>query len=388
MQNRVLLLNIIAALTVGCAGEKYTMCFDVEDADASCPTASEVDIDELFAEPGECPQSNIRAVLDDGELVDDTRFGLACCYTVRATCTPHPDTAGRPYLEDGAPLTAALADGDAAWCDASAEGLPEAAAEIAACWHRMGLMEHASVAAFARLTLELMAAGAPPDLLADVQRAALDEVEHARLCFSVAAGLSGRPCSPGPLPLSEPITAKGDLVALATAAVREGCLGETVSAALVSEAAQRAVEPHVRSVLARIAEDESRHAALSWRIVAWAMRQGGAPVRRAVLAAFGQPFTMAPALAEDSLAAEAFGVLGPSAHHAACQRAMRQVIAPAMRALLLRPAAAAHHDLSAARGGHGSGRRHLPRGSGGAHPRGGGADAAGHGRAPGLDDPL
>ena len=38
------------------------------------------------------------------------------------------------------------------------------------------LRQHASIASFARVTLQLMALGAPASLLAETQRAAMDEV--------------------------------------------------------------------------------------------------------------------------------------------------------------------------------------------------------------------
>ena len=57
-------------------------------------------------------------------------------------------------------------------CDA----LPDAARRaIAQHWTRAAQMEHASVAAFSRFSLQLLAVGAPPSLLEDAHRAALDE---------------------------------------------------------------------------------------------------------------------------------------------------------------------------------------------------------------------
>ena len=71
-----------------------------------------------------------------------------------------------------------------------------APAGLADQWRENGKTEHASVAAFARLTLDLMALGAPPALIADVQKDALDEIRHAELCFSLAHALDGQPVSP------------------------------------------------------------------------------------------------------------------------------------------------------------------------------------------------
>ena len=49
-------------------------------------------------------------------------------------------------------------------------------AHIAQEWTAMGLAEHASVASFARFTLQLMAVGAPAELLHAAQLGAADEV--------------------------------------------------------------------------------------------------------------------------------------------------------------------------------------------------------------------
>ncbi len=65
-------------------------------------------------------------------------------------------------------------------------GSPERAA-LGAAWLRNALMEHASVAALARFTLELLAVGAPADLIRDSNAAASDETRHAELCFALAA---------------------------------------------------------------------------------------------------------------------------------------------------------------------------------------------------------
>ena len=49
-------------------------------------------------------------------------------------------------------------------------------ASKAQAWRLSGLAEHSSVAAFARAALELMAVGAPAELVADAHQAAIDEV--------------------------------------------------------------------------------------------------------------------------------------------------------------------------------------------------------------------
>lgn len=78
-------------------------------------------------------------------------------------------------------------------------GIPASEREaIARGWARAGLLEHASIAAFARFTLQLLALGAPPALVLDARAAIGDETEHARLCFTIASAYAGRPLGPWP----------------------------------------------------------------------------------------------------------------------------------------------------------------------------------------------
>ncbi len=69
---------------------------------------------------------------------------------------------------------------------------------LGAAWLRNALMEHASIAAFARFTLELLAVGAPADLIRDSNAAASDETRHAELCFALASEYLGESEGPGP----------------------------------------------------------------------------------------------------------------------------------------------------------------------------------------------
>jgi len=156
---------------------------------------------------------------------------------------------------------------------------------LAAAWREDARFEHASVASFARFTLELMAFGAPAELLLEAQRASLDEVEHARLCFGLASRYSGRELGPGRLSLEggfEPVS----LAEAAARAASEGCVEETISALLAAAQLESATDADVRHALDRIVDDEMRHAELAWRFVAWALDVGGEEVHRAVADAF------------------------------------------------------------------------------------------------------
>ncbi|MEL6346327.1 MAG: ferritin-like domain-containing protein, partial [Myxococcota bacterium] len=281
MNHSALLMAILAGLSAaGCSTEETTMCMSVADDAETCPAAEDVDV-EMLSSPDTCDLEASK-VLGEGSLesgifdiyIIDTAAdpSQACCYPVRAVDTDlfSECMIGRPYVEDAhAPVVAPLANHNG-WCvlDEPGEAVD---GSLADAWLAVAQMEHASIAAFARLTLDLMACGAPAHLIADVQQAAADEVRHAQACFAIAARLSGQPRSPGAMPFTAPVVPCTDLVTLAVAATREGCMGETLGAALAVETARRTQDPAIKATLETIAADETRHAALSWRIVAWAI---------------------------------------------------------------------------------------------------------------------
>ena len=46
--------------------------------------------------------------------------------------------------------------------------------------------------------LQLMALGAPPELLLDTQRVTIDEIEHTQLAYCMVSAYEGRPVGPAP----------------------------------------------------------------------------------------------------------------------------------------------------------------------------------------------
>ena len=119
--------------------------------------------------------------------------------------------------------------------------------------------------------------------------------------------------------------------------VHEGCVGETVAAALAAEQAERASDAAVRQLLAGIASDESRHAELAWRTVAWAIGHGGDRVRVAVRDAFAAAMgelALGDLAERDCPDLEAHGRLSASSAAAVRRRALREVVGPCAAALL------------------------------------------------------
>jgi hypothetical protein len=150
-------------------------------------------------------------------------------------------------------------------------------------WRENGQTEHASVAAFARLTLNLMALGAPPALIEAAHRDSLDEIRHTKLCFSLARGIDGVEKSPGPFPKAQhagalPEIRSWALAQLAVDSLVDGALHEGLSARILAKLVRRCEDPKIQEVLRTLAADEGRHAAHGWDVVDWCLAEGGFPV--------------------------------------------------------------------------------------------------------------
>ncbi|MGK3967679.1 ferritin-like domain-containing protein [Sorangium sp. So ce118] len=273
-------------------------------------------------------------------LGDGVPRGGQCCYEFTADC----GGAGRPFLV-GERARTARAQRRAAGAWGAAAALPDVAllspatrAALAESWLRDALLEHASVASFSRFALEMMAVGAPAEMLDAAHEAARDEVRHAALCFGLASAYAGAALEPSPFAFGGRVEVTSDLAELAARAVREGCVGETLAAVQASEQLAHATDAAVRSALAAIADDEARHAELAWRFVAWALQTGGDAVRLSVSAAFEESLAAPPPAATVADAPEsdlaAHGRPDGAVLAASLRCAIADVITPAMRALL------------------------------------------------------
>jgi hypothetical protein len=162
-------------------------------------------------------------------------------------------------------------------------GLDEPTARaLAALWLHDAQKEHASVPAFSRISWQLAAAGAPADLLAWSHRAALEEIEHARACFALAAGYEGRSHTVEPMPdlLLDGLQVRGNVLeVMAEESLGDGCQLEDFNADVAAACAEVCQEPVTRAVLERIAVEERSHAEFSWALLQWLLQRDGATVR-------------------------------------------------------------------------------------------------------------
>jgi hypothetical protein len=197
-------------------------------------------------------------------------------------------------------------------------------------------MEHASIAAFAKLSLHLLALGAPPDLVRDAHQAAMEEVDHAQIAFSLASAYGGAPLGPAPFGEAASLSLeRTTLAALVEETLMDGCVGETAAAVEAACAAESATAPTVAGALRAIAAEEADHAELGFRIVAWAVRQAReeiSPVLVRALAALSAEVDAGPApAAKGALAAH--GVLGEAERARLRHEVIRDVVIPALAAL-------------------------------------------------------
>jgi hypothetical protein len=218
------------------------------------------------------PEDECRSSADCG--------GSSCGYQGFRACDDA--VCGRPFLVENLARVAPLVSSDDWRETRPAPHLAHLTAQeresLARHWARMGQMEHASIAAFARFSLQLLSLGAPPDLVEACTRALADETAHTKLCFELASAYAGRALGPGKLDVdnSLAVTSLGDVVELVIA---EGCFGETVAALEAREAADTAADPVIRAAYSQIARDEQRHAELAFQFIRWALEQDRAAVR-------------------------------------------------------------------------------------------------------------
>ena len=209
-----------------------------------------------------------------------TKTASACCYTWVIPCpggrvfrdaTGMPSVARVVAREDWLALVGELVTASLSTDERAAQ---------AEHWMREAAFEHASIASFAQLTLDLLSVAAPPELLEATQRATLDEIEHARITFALAAAYGGTPVGPAALAVM-PGSCR-TLAALAKRTFLDACVGESVASASLAEDARQASDPLLTRLLAGMAADEERHAELAWKIVAWALSSGDEEVARAL----------------------------------------------------------------------------------------------------------
>ncbi len=142
---------------------------------------------------------------------------------------------------------------------------PGGAVEQLGAWLAISAhQEAASIDAFEILATELGAHRAPPALILAAHSASADERRHADSIGGLAARRGAVP--PAVHVNRRPIR---DIESVARENAVEGCVRETYAALLACRQARAATDPAIRSAMAGIARDETRHAALAWAVDRW-----------------------------------------------------------------------------------------------------------------------
>lgn len=250
-------------------------------------------------------------------------------------------TDGRPFVVGGQAHSAATGRGEGwASCDGHSALDPNLCQALVAAWSDAAEGEHASIASFARFTLQLLELGAPAELVADATRAQADEIAHARDALALASRFAGHPLAPGALSMDGALAQVAPAEVL-RAAILEGCVNETVCLLRASAARDAATDPQVRRVLTAVVEDETRHAELSWAFVRW-MLDTHPDLQPVAEAAFAEGLARPiPTAVRDPRADDLrpYGVLPADEAVAAAERALAEVVLPCARALFSRVAA-------------------------------------------------
>ena len=178
--------------------------------------------------------------------------------------------------------------------------------------------------------MELMALGAPRELIEATTRAIADEIRHAQTSFSIASSFAWQPLGPSELdttPASHgPVTPERVLRGV----LAEGCIGETLAAAQAMTQATQVDDPELRQALETIAHEEGEHAELAWQIAAWMLGKWPElrPVAQAVL--FGEPIREVGPWIDSMTAIQEVmlrhGAMTPAPQDAARRRAFHAIV--------------------------------------------------------------
>ncbi len=160
---------------------------------------------------------------------------------------------------------------------------PEVRAELARIWGERIPTEYRSITGFSTLSFDLIAAGAPVDLVAVCHRVAIDELRHTELAVKMVEIYGGEkpelPRELSSLPADESLT----VVAQACrSAILISCLGETFACTELAMLRERAVDPVVEGVLRVFLSDEIVHARIGWAYLAHAFKTADAVTKKQV----------------------------------------------------------------------------------------------------------
>lgn len=156
-------------------------------------------------------------------------------------------------------------------------------------WIENAQGEHSSVSAFADLSLKLANMGCPPDLLKRAHQAAIDEINHAQLAFTLDAARNDNRAPQGPDAKRGLLGDAGHMLRvqkMAAETFTDGCLFEARSAQGLRKMVDEEPDEVIRQEIQRTVVEEDTHVELAWKILEWCFRETAQPALRARL--YGQ----------------------------------------------------------------------------------------------------
>jgi hypothetical protein len=185
------------------------------------------------------------------------------CHAYGASCVNNQIVTGQPVL-----IECAICPGNVGrrpdGFDDRAPVLEASTAPLGAFFAGLARLEAAAIDAFDKLRDDLVEHGAPAELVSAAERSRGEEISHARTMTRLAKRHGSVPAKVERTPRRS-----RRLAEIARENVVEGCVRETFGALVAAWQADRAADPEIAGALREIAQDELRHAALSWAIARW-----------------------------------------------------------------------------------------------------------------------
>ncbi len=228
------------------------------------------------------------------------------------------------------------------WHETTAASLSDAERlRLAETWTNRARAEYLAVTTFAVLAIDLVAAGAPADVLSLCMRAGIDEVRHAELCLRMIEIYSGKRIQPPPGMSSLPDDPKRPKLHQALAnTLLVSCVSETYATTVLTATRDLTEDPTAHAVLTSIYSDEVMHARLGWSYLRYALDKGGAGAIEAAakmvpiaLRGVANVVERERPIGEVTEAVRAHGLMTPAEERVIYSSCVREVLVPGFTAL-------------------------------------------------------
>ena len=214
-------------------------------------------------------------------------------------------------------------------------------ARLAETWKRRSAAEYLAVSTFSILAIDLVAAGAPADVLSHCVRAQLDEIRHAELAIRMVEIYGGSRIEPvagmSRLPDSQEMSKLQQAVANT---LLVSCVSETYATTILTATRDLTTDPVAHAVLTSIYSDEVMHARLGWSYLRFGIDKGGQKVIEAASAmvpraikGVANVIERERPIGEVTEAVRRHGLMTPGEERRVFSQTVREVLVPGFQAL-------------------------------------------------------